>query len=88
MKISVENRFSASRGDVIEFNHSGSKNLCSHYLICYSNTNGYFIINLSGEKTGEIKFYKQLNTLIDYHSECIVKIYSKREWQMKLSRCD
>lgn len=86
MNVKVDNEVQVVVGDVIEFNHKGSNNECNFYLISHCTYEGFFIMNLSGRKSNRIKYYTKLHHLIKYHEDSIVKIYSKSEWQLKLSK--
>ena len=86
MKVKVIENNNVDVGDIIELDHKGSSNESNFYLICNCNSEGYFIMNFSGKKSGRIKFYPTLKLLLDWHSDSIIKIYSKKEWEMGVIR--
>jgi hypothetical protein len=85
MEIAVNNEVKVNVGDILQFNHNGSQKEGSHYLVCYSQYDGYFIMNLSGKKA-RLKYYSKLKDLISFHKDSIVKIYSQNEWSLSLNQ--
>jgi hypothetical protein len=85
MKVEVNNQVKVNVGDIIQFSHSGSQKEGNHYLVCYSQHDGYFILNLSGKKA-KLKYYSNLKDLISFHEHSIVKIYSHKEWSLSLNQ--
>jgi len=82
MELVIENKnFQANVGDIIEYERTGG---VSHYLVCKSDKDGYFIVNISGEKSG-IHYYDNLSDLIR-NQRGITKIYSMEEYQLVLRR--
>lgn len=67
-------------GDIIEFDRGSGGH--SHYLLCESSEDGYFIMNISGEKS-RIKYYSSIRELIKRQSN-ITNIYSTSQYELAL----
>ena len=85
MNIKVENfnKKDIKVGSIIEVNHLDSKNECPFYLVSIC-AEGYFILNLSGQKSGYINYYNSLAFLLERNESSIVRVYSNEAWELKL----
>ncbi|PEF30348.1 hypothetical protein CON39_11795 [Bacillus thuringiensis] len=70
-------------GDIIKYEET-SRRSHSFYMICYARCSGYFVMSLTGEKS-RMRFYGSIDKLLNSQSN-IEKIYSKKEWEMRLEQ--
>jgi hypothetical protein len=83
MDVQVENNLEVEVGDVIEYKDSGRRKH-PYYLVSQIEDMGYFVLNLGGKKE-KLRVYKSIENLMRAQKN-IVKIYSQKEWAIKIAK--
>lgn len=90
MNVQVEEKkFKVEAGDIIEYSGEGRRDgnrEHPYYLVSYSKCSGFFLISLTGKKD-KIRFYGTIGGLMA-HQKNIVKVYSQKEWALKIARIE
>jgi hypothetical protein len=71
-------------GDILEFERFGGE--FTHYLVCHSKKDGYFIVNLTGEKS-KIHYYESIEKLVR-NQRNLTNTYSMTEYALVLRKLE